>query len=391
MRSKLFHVIFLMGAVSIFACNGTSNKTKPTNDSIPVKDTVAKSAAATNPLLDNPRAKHLNNIANFIAGISSDSLGELHSYMLTPEWKTYSQECSVAWDKFKKLSDQVVEWRVKELPKAADSVRTLFYPFGGPDYLFANIFFPNARNYIMIGLEGPGTVPQFDASNKENLKDILAMYKVAIEDVIQLSFFRTVDMKVEMANKAIDGTAPIIMLFLARSGKKIIDVQPMILDKNGILVQCDSKTKHTAVGIKFYNPGDTTIRNIYYLSTNLADPALKANQPFMKFLQNIDSNSLSFVKSATYLMHKSYFSIIRNTVLTKSTMILQDDSGIAYHFFDKKKWNISLYGTYEKPISLFKDFYEPDLFDAYKKDSKTLSFRIGYNQKSHLLVAHRQE
>ena len=96
----------------------------------------------------------------------------------------------------------------------------------------------------------------------------------------------------------------------------------------------------------------------------------------------------TFVKSATYLMHKSYFSIIRNTCLDKSAMILQDDSGIGFKFFKKDKWNIQLYGTYSKPIKLFEDFFEPDYLEAFKTEKvKPLHFRIGYSPKSNLLMA----
>lgn len=384
-RLKFAHIIFLFVVASLSACNATPNTKK-----VAVSDSLPAKKAGTN-TEDQKRVKHLNDIANFIAGMPVDSASEFYKLTQTPEWKTYSDEEKSAWAKFKNVSDQAEAWRTAEIPKAGEPLQTLFYPFGGPDYLFANIFFPKAHNYIMIGLENPGSVPQFDAADKKELKKILALYKDAISDVIQLSFFRTNDMKVELKTKAIDGTAPIIMLFLARSGKQLVDVQPMVLNAEGKLTYCDQKAKHEAIELKFRNPGDTTIHHIYYLSTNLADPALKENKPFYKFLENIDPTSYSYIKSATYLMHKSYFSIIRNTVLTKSTLILQDDSGIAYKFYNKDAWNITLYGTYEKPISLFKDFYEPDLFEAFKKSAKPLNYRIGYNTKSSLLLAQKKQ
>lgn len=382
-KYRISSLVIMLAIASLTACSGKSN------NKIAIKDTVsAKSAVVEN---ESKRARQLNDIANFIAGLLVDNTSELYSLTQTEEWKTYSAEEKSAWDKFKGVAEQATAWRSAEVPNAAKPFNTLFYPFGGPDYLFANIFFPNAHNYIMIGLEQPGSVPQFDAAAKKDLKKVLSLYKDAISDVIQLSFFRTNDMKVELTTKAIDGTAPIIMLFLARSGKRLVDVQPMTLDADGKLVYCKGKEKHIAIELQFRNPGDTAVRHIYYLSTNLADPALKDNKPFHNFLKNIDSTSVSFVKSATYLMHKSYFSIIRNTVLNKSTMILQDHSGIAYKFFDQKKWDISLYGTYEKPIKLFKDFYEPDLFEAFKKNSKPLNYRIGYNSKSALLLAVKKQ
>lgn len=362
------------------ACNRSVNAKAPSADTISVK--------TIEPAHIDTKVKKLNEVAKFIAGMPIDSTSELYKYTILPEWQMYAKEANLAWDKFKRVADYGKSWREKEIPAASDTCKTLFYPFGGPDFLFANIFFPKAQKYIMIGLEDPGSSPQATSFNKNDLKDVLSLYKVAIEDVIHLSFFRTNDMKVELKTNAIDGTAPIIMLFLARSGKKILDVQPMELNSEGKLVPTDS-ARHTAIEIKFTNPDDTITRYVHYLSTNLADPSLKANKPFMSYLENIDEHSVSFVKSATYLMHKTYFSVIRNTVLKKSMLILQDDSGIAYKFFDKKLWNISLFGTYEKPIDLFKDFYEPDLYEAYKKNSKPLDIRIGYNSKSHLLLAQK--
>jgi hypothetical protein len=111
----------------------------------------------------------------------------------------------------------------------------------------------------------------------------------------------------------------------------------------------------------------------------------------LTYLKNLDPKSISMVKSATYLMHKSYFSIIRNTVLNKSTVILQDDSGISYKFFDQSQWNITLFGTYTKPIPMFINHYEPDLFEAYKNVSNPIDFRYGYNTKSDILLAIKKQ
>jgi hypothetical protein len=87
-------------------------------------------------------------------------------------------------------------------------------------------------------------------------------------------------------------------------------------------------------------------------------------------------------------MHKPYFSIIRNTCLEKSVLILQDDSGIGFKYFNKDKWIIKLYGTYDKPIKLFGDSFEPDYLEAFKTSHpQPLSFHIGYSPRSNLLIA----
>jgi hypothetical protein len=333
----------------------------------------------------------LNDIALFISGLPVNKNSSIYELTQTPEWGEYSEEAKNAWGRFDSIAARYRAFSKEEIKSPYDTIKTLFYPFSGPDFLFANIMFPNVDKLVLIGLEGPGSVPHIDIASKDSLKDILEMYKVAIEDVIQLSFFRTIDMKNELGNKSIDGTAPIIMLFLARAGKEITEVNTMYLDKSGELTkvsESQGKKQATAVEIKYRNKGESKIKTVSYLSTNLADPTLSQNVGFMNFLKNVDNNVVTFVKSATYLMHKSYFSIIRNTCLEKSALILQDDSGIGFKFFKKDKWHIQLYGTYSKPIKLFEDFFEPDYLEAFKKGNvKPLGFRIGYSPKSNLLMA----
>lgn len=330
---------------------------------------------------------NLNDIADFFTGIPVDKSSFLYDYTQTPEWDEYSHESQVAWTRFDSVAKKYKAFSEKEILEPYKSIKTLFYPFSGPDFLFANILFPNVDKMYLIGLESPGSVPVIDSTLRDSLKNVLNLYKVSIEDVTKLSFFRTIDMKNELGNKAIDGTTPILMLFLAKSGKEIVSVSPMLLDKNGELKKTDNKHA-SAVKIEYTDKGDSKVKQIVYLSTNLADPSLSQNTPFMNFLKGLDDNMVTFVKSATYLMHKSYFSIIRNTCLNKSKFILQDDSGIAFKFFNKDKWDIQLYGTYTKPIKLFEDFFEKDYSEAFKTSKpKKLGFRIGYSPKSNLLIA----
>jgi hypothetical protein len=384
MKNKM---LFLYSAISacliICACNHTQNTstTNPVGDTIKVQP---KDSAAL-------AMEKLNDIAKFVAGLPVDKSSFLFDYTQTPEWNEYAAESKTAWARFDTVDSRYSAFSKSEIKPPYDTIKTLFYPFAGPDFLFANIMFPNVDKMILIGLEAPGTVPQIDSTLKDSLNTVLALYKKSIEDVIQLSFFRTIDMKTELGNSAINGITPIIMLFLARSNKEIMEINPMYLNKKGELKKV-SKSKiprdATAVEILYKDKGDSKIKQVVYLSTNLADPALNSNVPFFNFLKNIDTNVVTFVKSATYLMHKSYFSIIRNTCLKKSAFILQDDSGIGFKFFDKDKWNIKLYGSYTKPIELFEEFFEQDYLDAFKNGKhKPLNFRIGYSPKSNLLIA----
>jgi hypothetical protein len=83
--------------------------------------------------------------------------------------------------------------------------------------------------------------------------------------------------------------------------------------------------------------------------------------------------------------------MVRGFLLAHSKLILEDDSGIPFRFFDRNKWDIRLYGRYHGPINRFKQHPQPDLVKA-DVEGKTapLEFSFGYQwqpSRSSLLVA----
>lgn len=333
-----------------------------------------------------------NDVALFVAGYQPPQRSPLWRLAQTPAWKRYQREMDMGWSKFERVSESFKIFARTEITPPFDTIRTLFYPFSGPDFLFANIFFPNVKKMVLIGLEKPGSIPVFPVQ-QDSLRKTLEMYKVAIEDVIQLSFFRTLDINKELANQIIDGTTPILLLFLARSQMYVHSVTYHKIRPDGTLQPLPYPSRRIAdiVEIRYSAKGDTVQRTIQYLSTNLADPALKKNISVSNFLSRVDSPCVTLVKSATYLMHKSYFSFVRNICLSHSVFILQDDSGIAFKYFDKNVWELQGYGTYTKPIKLFEEFYEPDYRQFFNSTKiKPLPFRIGYSNPSNLLIAKKK-
>ena len=80
-------------------------------------------------------------------------------------------------------------------------------------------------------------------------------------------------------------------------------------------------------------------------------------------------------------MHRPTFSIIRDLILDESEHLLQDDSGIPVQYFQDGRWDLTFYGTYSFPISLFAERHQEDLKEIYDKKEekiKHLPFGIGY-------------
>ena len=109
----------------------------------------------------------------------------------------------------------------------------------------------------------------------------------------------------------------------------------------------------------------------------------------MAYIDKLDNATTTcFIKSASYLMHTTYFSMIRDAILTHVSAIMQDDSGIPWRFYDQSKWDIQLYGSFSEPISMFEKYPQPDLRDAYQTSQpKPINFRIGYARQSNLQLS----
>ena len=247
-------------------------------------------------------------------------------------------------------------------------------------------------------MEAPGRVPDPRTDARQvGLSQYLAAYGQEVSGILRLSFFQTKLMATRYETQEMYGVTPLLLLFLARADKEIVRVRPFAFTDGGRKHYLDSAPRYRGdekygkgVEIEFTDRDHRTLRTLTYFSANIADGGLSVNKPTRDFLTTIDSGCVTYVKSATYLMHKAYFSTIRNTVLSKASVILQDDSGIKFSFFDPSRWDIRLYGMYDHPIALFGNHFEPDLYAAYRRGAvRPLPFRRGYNSQSNQLLARR--
>lgn len=363
----------------------------------------ARQDSATEKLLQKNQVEtvynsYYNNFARAMAGMMPDTSGRFNHLVKKISWEKYALSADSSWKKvFNNSLDKIKIWVDTELTDISKTTNTLFYPFSGPDFMYANTFFPNAKTYIMFGLERPGTVPDLNKMSEANLTQFFASVNQSLEDILNLSFFKTIKMSSQLNNANVDGVLPIILLFMARTGNSITDVNSAYIDNNGKIAVNDTlfPTKSGSrfgkgIEISFFKNGkDTTLRKVYYFSADLTEQALATNQPVKLYLQKLDTGVTTFLKSASYLLHNNLFATVRNTILTKSKAVLQDDSGIAYHFFDKKMWNFTLYGTYDMPIDVFSYCFQKDLNASYANGTRPFSFKYGYGKGRNMLLARR--
>ena len=242
----------------------------------------------------------------------------------------------------------------------------------------------------MAGLEPPGPVPNIGKLSPGELAVGLRQLRASLNSVLSYSFFRTRSMRIDFGEARLPGTLPVLMTFLARSGKTIYDVSLIDLQSDGSVHSADDKVPNvTAHGAKIvFSDNVGKKRTLYYFSTDLSDGGIKSSG-FTQFCDTFGHGD-SFVKSASYLMHGEKFSSARDYLLSHSTSILEDDSGIPIRFF-AHGWQLHPYGRYVGPIPLFGGQYQSQLAKVFGKGRATpIDFGLGYRwrpNESNLLLA----
>jgi hypothetical protein len=328
-----------------------------------------------------------NEFARFYACMDQDSNSSIKYTETNKVWLKHKVTFTRFWDSacIARINP-MTEFAKKDLKILADSVKTLFYPFSGPDFLHANIFFPNAEKIVMIGLERVGKVPEVKDLDDKELGTFYRAVRQSLDSIFIWGYFMTNDMSRDFARSLeLKGLTPVIMLTMAKTGFEIQNVKKVTINSKGEIVDFIAGRKDiddpgdsyiSGVEIKYRKPSETTIRTLYYFSHNASDENLKRTPEFLKFLTNQHFDA-SYFKAASYLC--SYLTSIRKESL-KCKYIFQDDSGIEYKYFDEKTWDRQFWGTYTRPIKQFKWTLQPNLKEAYAKDPnvKPLPFKIGY-------------
>ncbi len=102
----------------------------------------------------------------------------------------------------------------------------------------------------------------------------------------------------------------------------------------------------------------------------------------------------TYFKAASYLMYDDRFSQLREFILARSNVVVQDDSGIPFRHLNNPGWSIRYHGHYTSPTSLFTKYMQTDLRDAFASNpSSPLAFGSGYHWEPHeanLIIAVRR-
>jgi hypothetical protein len=322
-------------------------------------------------------AQSHDDLARYLAGLEPVRGSALESLSIEPAWREHAEQINAAWKRLESTQlSQVREWSAIHLRAPTD---TLLYFFSGPDYLYARNFFPHARIYLLAGLEAPGVLPSVASMSADDRQVGLENLRQSIRSLLRASFFITADMRKDLHGQGFLGVVPVFYVFLARSGMEIRDLKYLALREQGDVeeVVAPSPSRPAGLQIKFFDPQASTERTLVYFSIDLSNAGLKGGA-FLKFLERRGPAD-ALIKSASYLLHTTGFTRLRDFLLEQSVTIVQDDTGIRLDDYDTEKWSVRPFGRYARPIPSFETMYQPSMARLFQEGApEALKFRLGY-------------
>ncbi len=332
--------------------------------------------------------------ARILAGMPPSAGSPLAKFTSDRGWQQHARHFNSAWSALdKRQISKIHAWSAEHLTARKPVV---FYMFSGPDFLYADAFYPGADTYVLSALEPVGDIPDLEGVSGAALSGGLGRMQQSLNSVLSYSFFITKKMKTDLRSGRFSGTLPLLYVFLARSGKTVKETTLVTLDAEGVVhPAADKAARDAPMGAKivFTTGKDGKEQTLYYFSTDLSNDGVKSSG-FLKFCDGLGRGD-SFIKSASYLLHSDNFSTVRDFMLDRSDALVQDDSGIPVRFFKEEEWKLLPFGNYVRPLSIFPRSYQPQLATLFHKDrAGPLDFGIGYRwrpRESNLLLAVRSK
>jgi hypothetical protein len=306
---------------------------------------TAGSAAAQTPVYDTAR---------WLAGLQLDASAPVSQVQA---------ETNAAWDRLRvtRLAPMKA-FAETHFPVERAHCDTLFYPFGGPDIINALSFFPSCRRYILFGLEHVGDLPHLERMSAQQKELMLADMHKAQQYILRRNYFVTQYMSSELNTPNLNGVLPMVSATLVRMGYVILDVETANLDGSSPVA---AGTRPRAVHVHFQAADGGPIQELVFASFDASDEGLAKNPAFLTFMQPIQP-TVTLMKAASYLLHDDSFGRMRELVEKKTSLLVQDDTGLPYAKLLADGFTVELYGNYVDTIPVFHYRYQKDLAGAYR-------------------------
>ncbi len=347
---------------------------------------------------------HWNDMARFLAGLPLEASSQFEQLTRSKNYLHHKMKMNEYWERVEKGNiAQIIPWRARYIEPHFNR-GTVLYPLSGGDFINMYTFYPGARRYVMISREPEGTIPDLFSLSDSQLASGLQSIRSCIWSIASVNYFVTKAMRAEMKNRYIGGTLPVYLIYASRLGLTITNIERVGISKEGMLFTINNggtiKGETPVISgnrISFIQPGSNTPGELIYLSMYITPKSMDAETPEGKFLSSLSRINV-IIKSAVYLLHRPAYEPFVRALLQRTSMLIEDDSGIPFRYLNPDVFSIKLFGAFDTPVRL-KEIpnppKQPDLADAMKENTTPLPFSFGYgvlrkDRQSNLILAIRQ-
>jgi hypothetical protein len=328
-----------------------------------------------------------NQVSLFIACRNSELFKNIQSRNY---YINYKQKLDESWNTTTAKNLKKIESWKHDNNLPLDDTLPVFYPFSGPDFLYANAFFENSKTYILVGLENPGKLPNLSKMDDSKISIYLYRLYHSLGYINQNGYFTTSQMQNDFRDSSMNGIIHLLCFYLSKTNHHIGKITYVQVDNFG-----NEKEKKNfeleselinGLKIDFFSNKQQEYKTLYYFPLDLSDQNLKDRLGFIMFLNHFGLKN-TFMKAASYLPHDENFGLIRDIILKQSDKILQDDSGIPLDKLMNSGLSVQLFGSYSRTIKIFEKYYQPALNNVLKEShSPELPFKLGYNSWKNEMV-----
>ncbi|MGH8664959.1 MAG: hypothetical protein ACREUX_11895 [Burkholderiales bacterium] len=298
--------------------------------------------------------------------------------------RDYAREATARWNAYeRRIGTPMQQWAHAELPPAKGA--TVFYPFAGPDFATVQRLYPEANRYVLVALQRAEAPPALARANAADLADFLGRFGESWQQFASMGFFRTLDLDEEAKRPGLRaGTTGRLIAFAARAGYRIVSVEPVRVNAAGAGLEPHPGSHSdpaTWGSVRIMLDKNGRKVELDYVRMNLADASLNARPELRVWIERMAANR-TVLKAASHLLQSARFSVVRDALLGHAPSIVQDETGIEYSRL-AKHFDVTLYGRFTKPHSLFDKEAQRALAEAYQTQPniKPLTFRVSYQRE----------
>ena len=323
--------------------------------------------------------RYLRDLSLFLAGTNVSRESPLNNLKKMSEYPMFKKAMRDYYYHYNGIVASPLQvWQKKWIPHDGHDI--CFYPFAGADLINAYLVYPDAKTYILIGLEKGGGVPDLGKMSRTNIRKGMRMMVKGFSVFMRINFYRTLDMQWDLDHSPFTGTIPHILAQMGMYGLTPTAAYSVNLGKNGDLefLPLAAGKYSASTAIDFTDPHGGKKR-VVYLKLDISDGSLAEKPGWSAWLDNIGSCAC-IMKAASYLLHMKEFGKMRQIILKNMDVIVQEDSAMPYQYL-KDRYEVTIFGKYTGPNMIFPSRKQSDLREAYKLTNVyPLDFPFCYNR-----------